>query len=218
MKQTLHIAIFAKAPLPGQVKTRLIPLLGAEAAAQVHRQMLLHALQIARSVAPESVTLWTAGDHAHPFLHAAAAQHAAACYAQCEGDIGARMADCLERLLPQGGKVLLLGSDCPAMTVDDLRTAAGALDTAQMVFMPAEDGGYVMVGACDHGGAEFAATRAAAFNNIWWSTEQVMAQTRKALARQGWREGVEWQALRSGWDIDTPDDYLRAVRAGLLTP
>ena len=218
MNSALQIAVFAKAPLPGQVKTRLIPLLGAEAAAEAHRQMIRHALQTAALAAPGRVSLWTAGEHAHPFLRTAATQHDALCYPQCDGDIGARMADCFDRLLPQSAKVLLIGSDCPAMTADDLRAAAAALDTAQMVFQPAEDGGYVLVGACDHGAVRFVSARAGAFSGICWTTAQVMTQTRAALSRQGWEEGVEWQALRTCWDVDTPDDYLRAVRAQLLTP
>lgn len=145
MNDDLHIAVFAKAPLPGQVKTRLIPLLGAEGAAAAYRQMTLHALQIATAVA--SVSLWTAGAADHPFLRECGEQFGAALHAQSDGDLGVRMAHCLQLLLQRHRRVLLIGSDCPALRAVDLQLAAAALDhDGAVVFTPAEDGGYVLVG------------------------------------------------------------------------
>jgi rSAM/selenodomain-associated transferase 1 len=210
MKDDLHIAVFAKAPLPGQVKTRLIPLLGAEGAAAVYRQMALHALHIATAVAP--VSLWTAGAADHPFLRECAAQFGAALHAQSDGDLGARMAHCLRQLLQQHRRVLLIGSDCPALRAVDLQQAAAALDhDGAIVLTPAEDGGYVLVGMRAVATPE---ALQAMFDGIAWSTAAVMSQSRQRLAAIG----LHAAEMPQQWDVDSPDDYARAVSADLLPP
>lgn len=220
MTDAFHIAVFAKAPVPGAVKTRLIPLLGDHAAAQAHRQMTHHALQIATAAAPGHVSLWSGGLHQHEFLRECHEHFNVFAYPQCDGDIGNRMADCFARLLPQSRRVLLIGSDCPVLSVTDLRDAAAALDEgARMVFTPAEDGGYVLVGARRFerlGSADADPDVAAAFEAIDWSTAAVMNQTRQALVARGWSAGKQWREMAQRWDVDTPDDYLRALREGLL--
>lgn len=217
----LHIAVFAKAPVAGEVKTRLIPLLGAEGAASVYRQMLLHALQIASDAAVGQISLWTSGVPDHPFLLDCSARFAAPQFRQSDADLGDRMATCLRMLLLQHDRVLLIGSDCPVLTEADLRDADAALcDGAQMVFTPAEDGGYVLVGmrrAEDKWASPGALNGGFhAFDNIAWSTAAVMAQTRERLIAQGWRVGRECAEMSIRWDVDEAADYLRAVRQGVL--
>ena len=115
----------------------------------------------------------------------------------------------------QNERVLLIGTDCLAWSGAALQAAAGALAAgAQMVFTPAEDGGYVLVGARRCGALE--APPPQAFREISWGSAQVLAQTRARLAALGWQPGREWRELSSLWDIDTPQDYLRAQQAGLL--
>ena len=216
MSMPFHIAVFARAPVAGAAKTRLIPLLGEQGAADAQRAMTLRTLNTALAAAPGRVSMWTAGDHAHPFFVECAGRFDLACRPQCEGDLGARMADCLRMGLQTNETVLLIGTDCPAQTVDDLCAAARALqDGTQMVFTPAEDGGYVLVGAQAHG-ENLTAGFEQAFAGIAWSTAQVMAQSRARLTAIGWRAGREWRELPALWDIDTPEDYLRAQQAGLL--
>lgn len=215
----LHIAVFAKAPIAGQVKTRLIPLLGDEGAAAAHRQMLVHALQIASDAAAGQLSLWTSGAPDHQFLTTCCTRFGIPTFRQVDADLGARMATCLHQLLQQHQRVLLIGSDCPVLSVADMLMADAALQRgAHMVFTPAEDGGYVLVGqrrSVDQRDAE-ACYRA--FENIAWSTADVMAQTRDRLAALGWQAGREWAEMPMRWDVDEPTDYLRAVRAGLLLP
>jgi rSAM/selenodomain-associated transferase 1 len=212
MNRPFHIAVFAKAPIAGAVKTRLIPLLGAQGAADAQRAMTLHALKTAHAAAPGQVSLWTAGDHEHPFFVECARRFELACHPQCEGDLGQRMAHCLHTQLQTNETVLLIGTDCPARTVDHLCAAARALQGgAQMVFAPAEDGGYVLVGAQAQGG-DLRAGFEQAFAEIAWSTAQVMAQTRARLTAIGWQGGREWHELPMLWDVDTPADYARAAR------
>jgi len=200
-----HVAIFTRAPVAGASKTRLIPLLGAGGAAHAQRLMTWHALEIATALPDATVSLWCAGDVAHPFLRLCSAHFHVECVPQCEGDLGVRMADCLQRGLAMHEQVLLTGSDCPAMTTADLAHAADALDAARMVFIPAEDGGYVLVGA-RRGGLE-----AGCFEDVIWGSEQVMPQTRRQLAARGWKIGEDWHESAPLWDVDTPDDFRRAL-------
>ncbi len=217
MSGTLHIAVFAKAPVPGQVKTRLIPLLGAERAALAYRAMTRHALQIACAVAPAQVSLWCAGAVDHPFLVSCAEAAALTRYRQSDGDIGQRMADCLRRCLRYHDRVLLIGTDAPVLTAGDLRGAEQALRfPVKMVFTPAEDGGYVLVGMRREDAASLGQALAAAFDGISWSTAAVMAQTRASCVAAGWQAGRDWGETTTRWDVDTPADYARAVAEGLL--
>ncbi len=226
----LHIAVFAKAPIAGEVKTRLISLLGAEGAAAAYRHMLLHALQIASDAAPGQLSLWTSGAADHPFLVECRTRFGASQYRQSDGDLGDRMATCLRQHLLQHERVLLIGSDCPVLSVTDLQRAAAALqDGAQMVFTPAEDSGYVLVGMRRSHDADADADTDAvnatcstthggfcAFDDIAWSTADVMRQTREQLVAQGWRAGCEWVEMPTRWDVDEPADYRRAVQDGCL--
>jgi rSAM/selenodomain-associated transferase 1 len=212
-----HIAVFARVPVPGAVKTRLIPLLGAEGAARAQRQMLLRTLHTAQQAAPGKVSLWIAGELTHPFLQECARDFGATLHSQCNGDLGQRMADCLRQLLASEDTVLLIGSDCPAFTPRILTDAAAALGPERgLVFVPAEDGGYVLVGAQRHVDGSMPPALDAAFRDIPWSTAEVMAVTRQRLAALGWNAVPAWQELASLWDVDEPANYLRAQRAGLI--
>jgi rSAM/selenodomain-associated transferase 1 len=209
-----HIAVFARAPVPGLVKTRLIPLLGVEGAAKAQRQMTLRTLRTAQQAAPGKVSLWIAGDITHSFLQDCSRDFGAALHVQCDGDLGQRMADCLRRLLTRESKVLLVGTDCPAFTPPVLRHAAAKLEQGtDLVFVPAEDGGYVLVGARQHADGVVPAALEAAFRDVPWSTGDVMAITRQRLAALSREAGPAWQELPALWDVDEPADYLRAQRA-----
>ena len=198
-----HVAIFTRAPVAGETKTRLIPLLGAQGAARLQRVMTWCALEAACALPDATVSLWCAGDAGHPFLQFCAHHFQVECVRQTEGDLGMRMADCMERMLAVHDTVLLTGSDCPAMNVEHLVTAAAALDNARMVFIPAEDGGYVLVGARRKG------LEQACFDDVAWGSAQVMAQTRQRLVGQGWTLGRDWHEMPALWDVDTPTDFER---------
>jgi rSAM/selenodomain-associated transferase 1 len=200
----MHIAVFTRAPAAGASKTRLIPLLGAQGAADAQRAMTWRTLQTATAVADASVSLWCAGDAGHPFLRLCADAFGIACLPQPEGDLGARLAGCLHALLAGHQRVLLIGTDCPVFSVADLEGAAAALDEARMVFTPAEDGGYVLVGARRGGLA------GACFERMEWGGPRVMAQTRERLRALGWLPGRDWREMPMLWDVDMPGDYERA--------
>ena len=192
-----HVAIFTRAPVAGETKTRLIPLLGADGAAYAQRLMTWHALETACALPDATVSLWCAGDVAHPYLRLCAAHFGVACRPQSEGDLGTRMGDCLQHLLRMHEQVLLTGSDCPALTVADLENAATALDHARMVFIPAEDGGYGLLGL----------SRAidGMFEGVEWGTDTVLNQTMGRLAAAG----IDPVLLPQLADCDRPEDLAR---------
>lgn len=195
------VAVFAKAPVAGAVKTRLAGLLGADAAASLHAALVRHTLSTAVQSRLGRVTLWCAPDAGHPFFARCAEQFAVALEQQGEGDLGMRM----EHAFAQArGPLLLLGSDCPVFTVAHLHAAAEALADHDAVFVPAEDGGYVLVG--------LARPVPGLFEGVGWGTPAVMAQTRARLAAARAR----WHELPALWDVDRPEDFARLQRDGLL--
>ena len=202
------VAVFARTPVAGAAKTRLIPLLGAEGAAQLQAQLTRLALARALAVAPDRTTLWLAGDRAELRDAPGVPVHP-----QCGDDLGARMAQAFEALLPQHDAVLLIGTDCPTQTADDLRDAARALHAHDMVLQPAEDGGYVLIGFARRVLAH-ARRWQTVFEGITWGTENVLAQTRARVADAGMRVAM----LDARPDLDLPQDYTHAVAAGWITP
>jgi hypothetical protein len=119
------------------------------------------------------------------------------------------MRQALAVLLGRSEQALLIGTDCPLLEVHQLQAAARRLARARMVFVPAHDGGYVLVGARQ--------LNADAFRDIAWSTARVMQQTRDALRASGWRSRHDWAELPTLWDIDRPADLQRAMQAGLIS-
>lgn len=196
----LRIALMAKAPVPGQAKTRLAPALGAAGAAALAERLLAHALQQALQAAPGAVTLWVAPDADHPAFERAA-QQGVALAVQGPGDLGARMAQVFEAAWRQAdGPVLLMGTDAPALDAARLHAAAAALQQHAAVFVPAHDGGYALVGL--HSAAAAPALLASLFAGMTWSTPQVMARTRQRLLAAG----VAHAELAPVHDIDEPAD------------
>jgi uncharacterized protein len=199
------IIVFARAPRPGEAKTRLIPLLGAEGAAALHAALVERALETACASGLSSVELHAAPDGEDAFIRDCAARFGATVHPQVGADLGARMFNAFAAALSSSRRVLLIGSDCPALTPSHLRDADRALrDGADAVFAPCEDGGYALVGL----------RRAARdlFTGIAWGGESVMAASRSRLESMGWR----WHELETLWDVDRPEDYDRLVRSGLL--
>ena len=202
----MRIAVFAKAPVAGHVKTRLAPLLGDQGAAALHAQLVHRALATAMESALGAVELWCAPDESHPFFSGCALQYGVRLRVQSGGDLGVRMNHAFELVHSEGESLVLIGCDCPVLEGSTLRHAAAALASNDAVFAPAEDGGYVLVG--------LARPAPKLFEGIEWSTPSVMRATRERLASAGLR----WKELATHWDLDRPDDYARAQRLGLLEP
>lgn len=203
MRET-HLIVFAKAPSPGFVKTRLAPAIGYAAAAQLAERLLNETLASVADAAPHHIELCCAPDARDPALIAAAAKVGATLTTQNGTDLGERMANAFTAALAHGRHVILIGTDCPGLTAPVLRAAANVLrDGNDAVFVPALDGGYVLIG--------LARFDPALFHNIEWSTERVMAETELRLARLGWR----WRKLDPLPDIDCPQDLVHVPEAWL---
>ncbi|MFN3389582.1 MAG: TIGR04282 family arsenosugar biosynthesis glycosyltransferase [Allosphingosinicella sp.] len=184
----MRIIVFAKAPVAGRVKTRLVPALGAEGAASLAAEMLAHTIAEARATGL-AVELCGEPDPAEWYQGPRVALTA-----QGEGDLGARLARAAARALAGEEGVLLIGADCPALDRRRLGAAAAALGHHDAVLHPAEDGGYVLLG--------LRRAHPSLFEGIAWSTENVAAETVARIAALGW-------SLRLGErlrDIDTPAD------------
>ncbi len=194
------VAILGRAPVAGEAKTRLIPRLGAHGAAALQAWMLQRAVATALVADVGPVSLWCAGDPAHPEFALCRAFGKLSLRRQGEGDLGERMLQALAGS-PAPGGTLLVGTDCPVLTPGLLRQAAAALADHEAVAIPAEDGGYVLLG-----------TRRPApelFSGVEWGSAQVMAQTRERLRSLGWT----WSEPATLWDIDRPEDLDRLLAA-----
>ena len=201
----LAILVFAKAPVAGTAKTRLIPLLGAEQAAALQSRLLRHALATAASVAPAGLELWCAPDTTHPALVDAAAHFGATLHLQQGDDLGARMSNAFKNALQRTKYAVCIGTDCPALRAQHLNDATAALRAGNdAVFVPAEDGGYTLIG--------LSRREPRLFDGIAWSTERVMPQTRERASDCGLR----WRELETLWDVDRPEDWQRLQQSGLL--
>jgi len=178
------VLVFAREPRAGRVKTRLIPLLGAQGAARLHARLTARALGTAREARLGEVRLWSTRR-------------------QRGADLGARMEHAFRLRLRRAARVIVIGADCPVLRARDLRRAARWLaGGADAVFAPAADGGYALVA--------LRRVSPRLFAGVEWGGPRVMAQTRERLAALGWR----WRELPEVWDVDRPEDVarLRALR------
>jgi len=193
------VAVLAKAPLPGFAKTRLVPALGADGAANLQARFIERAVTTAQAAAVGPVTLWAAPHH--PAFQTISALLGVTLAEQPGGDLGSRM---LAAIAAANGPAIVIGTDCPALTPEHLRTAARALaDGVDVVIVPVDDGGYGLIG--------MRRPQPALFGGMTWSTETVMAETRRRLTRLG----LSWREPARLWDIDEPADLDRLARAGL---
>jgi uncharacterized protein len=191
------VLVFARAPVPGRAKTRLIPALGAAGAAALAARLTGHALAVAKRARLGPVELWGSPDASHPFFAACARRYGVALHAQGRGDLGERMHRALARALAHGGRALLIGSDVPALTPAYLRAAARALRRSDVVLGPAQDGGYVLIG--------LKRPERSLFEGVSWGGASVLRQTRRRVARAGLRRSE----LAPLADVDTPEDLNR---------
>ena len=202
------VAVLAKAPVPGQAKTRLAPLLGHAGAARAQRGFILRTLTTARHASTGPLTLHGAQGANHRLFHLLRDRWGVACRPQAEGDIGERMAAVMVEHFANTPHLplIIVGTDCPVLTPEHLQQAADALQTHDAVLIPAEDGGYVLIG--------LRVALPTVFERVDWSTPRVMAQTRLRLTQVGAR----WQELPALWDVDDPQDWTRWQTLASATP
>jgi uncharacterized protein len=201
MPEPVAVAILAKAPVAGFVKTRLIPALGAAGAAALQQRLIERAAETAHAAAVGPVTMWITPAAPHSCFTGLTSRYQVALAAQPEGDLGARM---LAACQAADGPTIVMGTDCPLLTPAHLRQAAQLLrEGTDVVVIPAEDGGYVLIGS--------RRPQPGLFADMTWSTDTVMAETRRRLARLG----LSWREPAQLWDVDRPADIERLREVGL---
>lgn len=195
------LQVFAKAPIAGEVKTRLCPPLSPHQAAALHRELLWHTLETASRAALGPIELWCMADIHDPFFNQCRAYFHLELKPQVSGDLGIKMRAALEAGLTYADRAILIGGDCPSITPTYLQSAATALAADNDVVLgPAEDGGYGLVGV--------AGDVAEIFTDIPWGTALVMNATLGRLREHDLR----WHGLAPIWDVDRPDDLARLAR------
>lgn len=200
-KLPVTVAVFAKYPQAGRVKTRLAPLLGADQCAAFARYLLLSTLDKLHGV---NVALWTDGGSAEEWallLNERKVQR----YIQPHGHLGVRMQTAVETHLNNSELVVLLGPDAVEFKVSDLQKLTQAARQQGLAFVPARDGGYVAL-ACNRCLPEIFS------ESIRWGTASVAEQTREALRRK--RLQAVW--LPAQRDIDEPADLEWAIQSGCV--
>jgi rSAM/selenodomain-associated transferase 1 len=198
--EPITVAILAKAPVPGLVKTRLEPVLGTEGAAALQARLIQRTVETARAAAIGPITIWATPDIRYPIFQELAELPDVTLARQPDSDLGGRMLYALMAASP----ALVIGTDCPALEPNHLHTAADVLRSGfDAVVISAEDGGYALIGT--------RVPHVALFSNIRWGSDTVMADTRRRLLELGlsWREPLQL------WDVDLPQDLDRLMREGL---
>jgi len=196
MSKDCLIIQFAKFPRLGAVKTRLQGLLAEQGCYELHIKLLSHVnhvivesgfnhvlaldklgqLECIDEIAKHSPLLLQQGD-----------------------DLGAKMQTAMNWGLKHYKKVIIVGSDCPAIETHHYESVSRALDESEQVFIPAEDGGYVLIGATK--------INETIYSHMPWGTSDVMQETKNRLKQQG----ASSACLAELWDVDRPEDYRRLI-------
>lgn len=193
--QHARILIFCKAPVPGTVKTRLIPTMGIAGATQLHEALARRVVEWCQASRLAPIQLWCAPDITHEFFSSTGLD----CRQQMDGHLGQRMDHALTVALSESDvdSAILIGTDCINMNSVYLHEALARLQHAKAVLGPAEDGGYGLIGLTE--------PATSVFDNLAWGTDSVCAETARRL-----NERFElWELLPLVWDLDRPEDLLR---------
>ena len=194
-----RILFFAKAPIAGQVKTRLQPLLGEAGALALHQKLIRFGWQQLAQAALAPMQLWVSahGKSGEDNFFAAMADGLKLQY-QSGRDLGERMHNATVNALRDADYVVVVGADCPSVDSVYVEQALTLLAAGESVVLgPAEDGGYVLIG--------LRSPTAPVFRDIDWGQSCVMQQTRERLQAAG----ISWRELAEKWDVDRPEDLVR---------
>ena len=196
--------IFAKAPIPGTVKTRMSPPLSPAQCLRLHEALVNHTLARMRPLVACGVeaSLYLTGT-LQEALEQAGRMEAGGFEVDVQrgAHLGERLSDALTTRFNQGfSKVIFVGTDCPGLGAKTVRDAIRALDRQEVAIGPAQDGGYTLIG--------FAACLPQILQGIPWGTPAVCETTLDRLRRRG----VGWKLLERQADLDTFADLKRFCR------
>ena len=201
-----QVAIFAKTPTAGEVKTRLTPVLRAGEAAELAEAMLLDTVEIVERAGLDAVLAFTPATGRRALERLLGPRRRLV--PQGGGDLGARLERVMRRLAEKSrGPVIAIGTDCPAIDGDRLVSAARALGRSDVVLGPALDGGFYLLG--------LRRLRPELFHDVPWSSDATLT----TVAERARSAGLVLTRLAPARDLDTPDDlyawFADAREAGL---
>ena len=192
------ILLFAKAPVEGKVNTRLIPGIGVQAATQLQRNLIHQRLSMLTQANLCAVNLMCAPDVQHECFLQCKQQYPVTLLEQSGRDLGTRMFNAIKDALQHYKYCIVIGTDAPALDEEIIKQAIDVLQTGtEVVFVPAEDGGYVLVGLQQV--YDFL------FQGISWGSAEVMQQSKNKLDGKN----IRYKELATCWDIDRLEDYQR---------
>jgi rSAM/selenodomain-associated transferase 1 len=194
------ILIFAKAPIAGYAKSRLIPTLGEHRAATLHERMTLATVADATAAAIGPVELWCTPTSDHPSFRRCRECYPISLHEQSEGDLGERLGIAHDDAFSRHRHIVIIGTDCPGITPAILHQVDTDLDRSDAVLIPAEDGGYVLIA--------LACACRELFVDIDWSTDRVCSQTIHRFAQAG----LHYRLYDPLWDVDRAEDFSRLIR------
>ena len=196
-----RLMVFCKAPEAGRVKTRLSKPFdergvdGKKIAASIHEYLAIHTLQKITETSIAPVQLWCSPDKSHPFFQKCENEFAVELKNQGQGDLGERMSHAFDDVLTTHDSAVVIGTDCPMLDSPIIEQAFIQLQENKCsVIVPAEDGGYVLLGLSSH--------QPDIFQGITWGSPQVLDETLKRLSG-------DIQKLPELWDVDRPEDLQR---------
>lgn len=189
------IMVFARTPIPGKTKTRLIPALGKTGAARLHAALVDRTLSLLQSVDDVNTTLWCTPSTQDAFMQSCAERYGIALNTQHGQDLGTRMLNAFETTLQSAPWAIILGTDCPDLEISDVQQAIDAMrNDADAVAGPAFDGGYYLLG--------LRRVSASLFRKMPWGTKHVWEITRNRMEQLGWNyTTTTWHH-----DLDRPED------------
>ena len=196
-RQSGTLLVFARNPVAGRVKTRLIGPLGPQRAADIYIDLLHHTLGVASDTGAGSTRVYIDDDVPNYTLQRMLDHHGLPWHKQQGRDLGARMLQAITDALHSASRAVLIGTDCPEFDPDYLAGAFAALSTNDAVIGPAADGGYVLIG--------MKGPHAGLFTDIPWGSNRVLELTRQRLSRLH----LDWWELPTLHDVDDIDDLAR---------
>ena len=190
-----RILVFCKAPVPGQVKTRMISTLTPVEAADLHIDLTQKTLELVCRTALCPIELWCSPSIDHPFFDRCAENFEITLRAQQGNNLGERMHHAFCSALSSAEHALLIGCDCASFMQHDIFNALSALrDNHDVVLAPAQDGGYVLIGLNQ--------PQPEIFDGINWGTNNVLETTRNRISELR----LDCFELPEQWDVDIPED------------
>jgi uncharacterized protein len=200
-----QLIVFIKAPLPGQCKTRLIPYLSAKQASEFYKTLVINCF---KNISPldkagvktqnnTDIAIYTWPDIDNSFIKTLASKYNTSLHLQQGNNLGERMHHAMQHSLQHYKSCVLIGSDCPGININYINQAFSTLSQHDMVLGPAQDGGYVLIGANK--------INPELFTGINWGSEKVLQQSLNNASAAQYKTGQ----LTTLWDIDTPADYIR---------